>query len=170
MPDATPGPATRSELTPWIVIGADNTVTIRVPGPEAGTGGTTQVCMLVAEELQCDWAQVRAEPISYKRNTREGDLYIGQTGTWSTFAGGGHEPEIIATMLQVGASARERLRAAAASRWNVPVNEIEARAGLLIHTPTSRQGRFGAMAAAAATIQLVKEPSPKPQSVPCSFG
>ena len=87
MSDAEPGPATRSELTPWIVIAVDNTVTIRVPGPEAGTGGTTQVCMLVAEELQCDWAQVRAEPISYRRNTREGDLYIGQTGTWSTFAG-----------------------------------------------------------------------------------
>jgi len=67
-------------------------------------------------------------------------------------------------MLQVGASARERLRAAAASRWNVPVNEIEARAGLLIHTPTSRQARFGEMAAAAATIQLAKEPAPKPQS------
>jgi isoquinoline 1-oxidoreductase subunit beta len=162
MPDATPGPATQSELTPWIVIGADNTVAIRVPGPEAGTGGTTQVCMLVAEELQCDWAQVRAEPISYNRNTREGDVYIGQTGTWSTFAGGGHEPEIIATMLQVGASARERLRAAAASRWNVPVSEIEARAGLLTHTRTSRQARFGEMAAAAATIQLAKEPTPKP--------
>jgi len=68
-PDAASDAAKRSELTPWIVIGADDTVTIRVPGPEAGTGGTTQVCMLVAEELQCDWAQVRAEPISYNRNT-----------------------------------------------------------------------------------------------------
>jgi len=162
IPDAMPGPATRSELTPWIVISADDTITIRVPGPEAGTGGTTQICMLVAEELQCDWAQVRAEPISYKRNSREGDLYIGQTGTWSTFAGGGHEPEIIATMLQVGASARERLRAAAALRWNVSVGEIEARAGLLTHERTSRQARFGEMAAAAAAIQLAQEPAPKP--------
>jgi isoquinoline 1-oxidoreductase beta subunit len=145
-----------------MVIGADNTVTIRVPCPEAGTGGTTQFCMLVAEELQCDWAQVRAEPISYARNTRQGDVYIGQTGTWSTFAGGGHEPEIIATMLQVGASARERLRAAAASRWNVPVSEIEARAGVLTHARTSRQARFGEMAAAAASIQLAQEPARKP--------
>jgi isoquinoline 1-oxidoreductase beta subunit len=161
-PDAEPSRASQSELTPWIVIAADNTVTIRVPGPEAGTGGTTQVCMLVAEELQCDWTQVRAEPISYQRNTREGNLYIGQTGTWSTFAGGGHEPEIIATMLQVGASARERLRAAAASQWDVPVSEIEARAGVLTHTRTSKQARFGEMAAAAAAIQLAKEPAPKP--------
>jgi len=164
MPDAAPNAASRSELSPWIVIGVDDTVTIRVPGPEAGTGGTTQVCMLVAEELQCDWAKVRAEPISYNRNTREGNLYIGQTGIWSSFAGGGHEPEIIATMLQVGASARERLRAAAASRWNVPVSEIEARSSVLTHARTSRQARFGEMAAAAATIQLATEPSPKPQT------
>ena len=162
LPDTKMGPETRSELTPWIVIAADNTVTIRVPGPEAGTGGTTQICMLVAEELQCDWAQVRAEPISYRRNTREGNLYIGQTGIWSTFAGGGHEPEIITTMLQVGASARERLRMAAASRWNVAVDEIEARAGLLTHANTSRQASFGEMAAAAAVIQLAQEPTPKP--------
>lgn len=160
-PGAGQGRVTRSELTPWIVIAADDTVTIRVPGPEAGTGGTTQVCMLVAEELQCGWAQVRAEPISFKRNAREGNLYLRQTGTWSTFAGGGDEPEIIATMLQVGASARERLRAAAASRWNVPVSEIEARAGLLTHARTSRQARFGELAAAAAAIQFAKEPAPK---------
>ena len=50
------------------------------------------------------------------------------------------------------------------SRWNVPVSEIEARVGVLTHARTSRQARFGEMAAAAATIQLATEPSPKPQS------
>jgi isoquinoline 1-oxidoreductase beta subunit len=162
MPDAASNAA--QELTPWIVIGADDTVTIRVPVPEAGTGGTTQVCMLVAEELQCDWAKVRAEPISYNRNAREGNLYIGQTGIWSAFAGGGHDREVIAPMLQIGASARERLRAAAASRWNVPASEIDARAGVLTHARTSKQARFGEMAAAAAGIQLAKEPVPKSPS------
>src|SRR5205814_10636042 len=58
--------------------------------------------------------------------------------------------------------ARERLRAAAALRWNVPAREIEARAGLLTHARTSRQAQFGEMAAAAAAIQLAQEPAPKP--------
>ena len=60
---------------------ADDTVTIRVPGPEAGTGGTTQACMLVAEELKCDWSKVRAVPISLNRNSREGNLYA-DPGQW----------------------------------------------------------------------------------------
>lgn len=152
----------QSELTPWVVIGADDTVTVRVPCPEAGTGGMTQIPMLVAEELQCDWAKIRTEPISFSRNAREGDLYIKQSGTWSTFAGGGHDPEVIATMLQAGASARERLRAAAAARWEVPLSEIEVRNSMLLHARTSRKARFGEMAAEAAAIRLAEEPAPKP--------
>jgi isoquinoline 1-oxidoreductase subunit beta len=157
-------PVSSSELTPWIVIGANNTVTVRVPAPEAGVGGTTQIAMLVAEELQCDWAQIRTEPVSFSRNAREGDLYVKATGIWSTFGGGGRSPEIRATMLQAGASARERLRAAAAAQWNVPIVEVEARESLLLHRPTSRRATYGEMAAQAAMIQLAQEPTPKPES------
>src|SRR5262245_46592906 len=67
--------AAPAELTPWIVIGADNLITVRVPGPESGTGNSTQAAMYVAEELGCDWNDVRVEPISFNRNTREGNLY-----------------------------------------------------------------------------------------------
>ena len=61
------------------LIGADNTVTVRVPGPESGTGNSTQAAMFVAEELGCSWDNVRVEPISFNRNTREGNLYLGAT-------------------------------------------------------------------------------------------
>jgi isoquinoline 1-oxidoreductase subunit beta len=154
---------TTSEITPWIVIAADNTVTVRVPHPEAGTGNITQVAMYVVEELQCDWANVRTEPISFIRNAREGNLYVGASGIWSTFAGGGARPDLMNTMLQAGASARERLRAAAASQWNVPVDEIEARDGALRHTRSSRRARYGEMAAQAATVRFSEEPKPKPR-------
>ena len=107
----TTGP---SELTPWIVIGADDIVTVRVPGPEAGTGSSTQAAMYVTEELGCDWNDVRVEPISFNRNTREGNLYLGATGIWSTFAGAGASGDLMKTLTQAGASARERLRAAGA--------------------------------------------------------
>ena len=150
-----------SEVTPWIVIGADDVVTVRVPGPEAGTGNTTQIAMYVAEELQCDWNKLRTEPISFVRNARENNLYIGASGIWSTFAGGGTAPNLMRTMLQTGASARERLRAAAAAQWNVPLDEVVARESVLRHTRSSRQASFGEMALHAATIQLPEEPAPK---------
>jgi len=49
--DVLPG----AEFTPWISIGADDIVTVRVATPEIGNGAMTQTPMLVAEELACDW-------------------------------------------------------------------------------------------------------------------
>src|ERR1019366_9586294 len=50
-----------TEISAWIVIAADDSVTVRVPMPEIGNGILTQVAMTVAEELACDWSKVRAE-------------------------------------------------------------------------------------------------------------
>ena len=111
--DAATASPTPAELTPWLTISPDDIITVRAPGPEAGTGNTTQTAMYVAEELACDWTKVRVEPISFNRNVREKDLYLGATGIWSTFAGAGASGELMTTLMQAGASARERLRAAA---------------------------------------------------------
>jgi isoquinoline 1-oxidoreductase beta subunit len=149
------------EINPWIVIAADDTVTVRMSAPEAGTGNTTQAALYVAEELQCDWRKVRIEPLSFARDARENHVYTKSSGTWSTFAGGGTQREVMQTMLQAGASARERLRHAAASRWNVPLDEVIARDSLLAHAGTGRQARYGELAAAAASIELPHEPQLK---------
>ena len=152
-----------TELTPWIVIGADNSVTVRVPGPESGTGNSTQTAMFVAEELQCSWTDVRTEPISFERNAREGNLYLSATGLWSTFAGAGASGELMKTLMQAGASARERLRTAAAVQWRVPLGEIAANGGVLRHPRSGREARYGELAARAATVKLPAEPAPKPR-------
>src|SRR5262249_16228743 len=49
------------EITAWIVIEPDETVTIRVAKSEMGQGSFTALPMLVAEELDCDWSKVKAE-------------------------------------------------------------------------------------------------------------
>jgi isoquinoline 1-oxidoreductase subunit beta len=155
--------AAAAELTPWIVIRPDDVVCVRVPGPESGTGNTTQAAMFVAEELQCDWNDVRVEPISFNRNSREGNLYLGATGIWSTFAGAGASGDTMKALMQAGASARERLRAAAAAQWKVPVKDVEVKSGVLTHAPSGRRARFGEVAARAAAIKLPQEPTPKPR-------
>ena len=152
-----------TELTPWIVIGADNSITVRVPGAESGTGNSTQAAMYVAEELPCSWNDVRTEPISFLRNAREGNLYLGATGIWSTFAGAGASGDVMKTLMQAGASARERLRAAAAAQWKAPLEEIEARGGELAHPRSGRRARYGELAARAAAVKLPAEPAPKPR-------
>jgi isoquinoline 1-oxidoreductase beta subunit len=62
-------------------------------------------------------------------------------------------------LLQAGASARERLIAAAAQRWNVPATECEATNGRVTHTKSGRSLDFGALASDAGKIKLEKEPS-----------
>jgi len=151
-------------MNPWIVIGSDDIVTVRVPAPESGTGNTTQIAMYVAEELNCDWQKIRIEPLSFERDARESNVCIKAAGVWATFAGGATQPELMQTMLQAGASARERLRLVAAQRWNVPSTEIAALEGVLTHPATNRTARYGELAADAAMVELALEPELKPRA------
>ncbi|WP_182911823.1 xanthine dehydrogenase family protein molybdopterin-binding subunit [Sphingomonas cavernae] len=150
------------ELSPWIEIAPDDVVTVRVPTPEIGNGAMTQVAMNVTEELGCDWSKVRAEFASIHRDFVEGGSYT--SGFLPFFSGHGTDPVRMKQALQLGASARERLKAAAAARWKVPVDEIETRPSLLVHQPTGRKLRFGEVAAEAGRIKLAAEPALKSQS------
>jgi isoquinoline 1-oxidoreductase beta subunit len=63
-------PAT-PEVNAWIVVAPDETVTIRIAQTELGQGVWTSNAMMVAEELQCDWAKVRPQYASANRDARE---------------------------------------------------------------------------------------------------
>ena len=155
---------TGSELNPWISIGADDIVTVRVATPEIGNGCMTQTPMLVAEELACDWTKIRAEFAPPSRDHREHSVYALGDSPTGYFSGRSTSPERMKLMLQMGASARERLKAAAAAEWKVPVAEVAAKDSVLTHTPSGRTFRYGDVAAKAGTIKLAAEPAPKPQS------
>ena len=64
-------------------------------------------------------------------------------------------------MQQVGASARERIIAAAAARWRVPPSECAAAQSVVTHRPSGRTLRYGELAADAAKVKLAKEPAIK---------
>jgi hypothetical protein len=151
-----------SELSPWVEIARDDTVTMRVPTPEIGNGAMTQIAMNVTEELACDWSRVRVEFCSIQRDYLEKGVY--NAGFLPFFGGHGTDKVRMTRALQVGASARERLKAAAASRWHVAVAEIEAKNSVLTHVPSGRRLRYGEVAAAAAKVTLPTEPALKPQS------
>ena len=153
--DGAPG----RELSPWIEIAPDDTVIIRVPTPEIGNGAATQVAMNVTEELGCDWNRVRTEFCSVQRDYLEKGVYT--AGFLPFFGGHGTDKVRMKHALQLGASARERLRAAAAQRWSVAPAEVEAANGLLKHNASGRSLRYGEVAAEAALISLPQEPELK---------
>ena len=135
------------EVTAWLLIGADNAVVIRVARAEMGQGAHTGLAMLVAEELECDWAKVSTEFVSPQENMRRDRVW----GDMST----GASRSIASSQLylrQAGATAREMLISAAAARWNVPAFECVAAMSVITHQPSGRKLAFGAVAEAAAKV------------------
>ena len=145
------------EMTAFLVIEPNNTVTIRVPHQEMGQGTTTGLAMLLAEELECDWAQVKVEYASANRNARAGGNLYGRMQT----VGSSGLRTSVTMMQQAGASARERLRIAAAERWKIDPADCTLSAGKCLHRASNRSLDYGALAAAAAVVQLPAEPAVK---------
>ena len=145
-----------NEIDAWIAIDPDNSVLIRYQRSEMGQGSMTALPMMIAEELQCDWSKVRIEYASPNRNLRENKVY------GAMFSHGSQSVRLSQKkMQQVGASARERLIAAAAARWNVPASECSAAQSVVTHRASGQSLRFGELAADAAKVTLTAEPTIK---------
>jgi isoquinoline 1-oxidoreductase beta subunit len=150
-----------NDIDAWIAIDPDDSILIRYQRSEMGQGSMTALPMMIAEELQCDWAKVRIEYASANRNIRENKVYGDMFSHGSMSVRQSQK-----RMQQVGASARERLIAAAAARWNVPASECSAAQSVVTHTPSSRTLRYGELAADAAKVSLAAEP---PIKTPAQF-
>src|ERR1700691_4566977 len=144
------------EIDAWIAIDPDDSVLIRYQRSEMGQGSMTALPMMITEELQCDWSKVRIEYASSNRSVREhrayGNMY--SHGSMSV-------RESQKMVQQVGASARERIIAAAAARWHVPASECAAAQSVVTHRLSGRTLRYGELAAEAAKVKLAKEPTIK---------
>lgn len=149
---ATPfGPhdTSASEINAWLTIDPDETIVIRVAQAEMGQGVMTALPMIVAEELEADWRNVRAEYADPNRHVRENGVY-GRMSTSGSNAVRGSMPYL----RQAGAEARERLIKAAAEQWNVDPDQCYADYGAIYHRPTRRSLTFGAVAADAAMVSV----------------
>lgn len=144
------------EIDAWIAIDPDDSVLIRYQRAEMGQGSMTAVPMMLNEELHADWSKVRIEYASANRNHRENKVYGDMFSNGSRSIKGSQK-----LVQQVGASARERLIAAAVAKWGVPAGECRAENSVVTHAASGRSLRYGELAASAAKIKLDKEPAIK---------
>lgn len=154
------GPGT-AEFSPWLTIDRNGIVTVRATAADLGNGVMTQQLMTVTEELNADWNKVRGEYAPANRNYVEGHVYTREIGAL-TYFGRSTGPKRMEILLQAGASARERLKEAAAQTWGVPRSEITAKNSVLTHDKTRRRLTYGQVAEKAGSVRLDVEPTPKP--------
>ena len=135
----------------FVSIGKDGIVSIVAARAEMGTGAArTALPMMVADEMEADWARVRVVQSPGDEKTYGNQDTDGSRST----------RHFIQPMRQCGAAARAMLESAAAKQWGVATSEVEAKLHEVVHKPTGRKLGYGELAEAAAA-----EPVPAPDQI-----
>ncbi|MCM2296035.1 xanthine dehydrogenase family protein molybdopterin-binding subunit [Rhodoferax sp.] len=168
----------------WVKIGLDSSVTVMMAKSEMGQGVHTGLAMLLAEELDADWARVRVEhsPVDAIYNNLsavvdglpfhpDDDSALKITAQWLTaklmrefgvmMTGGSSSiKDLWLPMREAGASARAMLIEAASRQWQLPATECTAALGRVTH-PSGQSASFGELARAASQLPLPQDPKLK---------
>jgi isoquinoline 1-oxidoreductase subunit beta len=151
-------PTTNFSPSLWMTIGTDGIVTLTSPVSEFGQGVMTSVPLLIAEEMDLDWAQCKVTQAVVQAagnakvlgNPKFGGAMI--TGASRTMQGY-WEP-----MRMAGAQARAVMIANAASKWGVPAEQVTTIPHACVHAASGRKlsyGEIAAFATAPATMPVI---------------
>jgi isoquinoline 1-oxidoreductase subunit beta len=127
----------------WVRIGSDDKVTLVVGKSEMGQGITTSLPMVLAEELDVDWAKVTVQQA--ETNPAVYDHGTGGSGSTRTSW---------LAMRQAGAAARQMLVQAAARHWGVNPNACRTELGHVMTGPRQKRLRYGELVLAASKLPV----------------
>ena len=149
----TPAAPSKAVYPPnaFVQIAPDNSITIVINKLEMGQGVNTSMAQLIAEELECDWKNIRSvsAPVDKVYNH-----------TMMPFQMTGGSTALISSWDQhrkIGAAMREMLKTAAAQKWSVPVSEVHAENGFIVHK-TKGKLSYGELADAAGKLPIPENP------------
>jgi isoquinoline 1-oxidoreductase beta subunit len=150
MPDRlwaqTSRPAAVLNPNMFVAVQSDDTISIVAARSEMGTGITTSLPLVLADELDADWAKVRIQQA-------DGDQRYGDQDT-----DGSHSVRSFFDVMRgCGAAARFMLIQAAAEQWKVPADECETRLGTVKHRRSGRSLTYGQLAASASKLSVPEQ-------------
>lgn len=147
-----------SQLGYFVEIRPDGNVIIGTNQPEIGQGVRTALPMLVAEELDVDWAKVSIRPMPL------GLIKTADGYTWK-YGGQGVGGSTGLTsnwqyMREVGATARRQLIRAAANRWGIEAGACRTEPGHVVCPALSERIPYAELVAEAAALSREEESPP----------
>jgi isoquinoline 1-oxidoreductase subunit beta len=135
-----------AQVSPWVRIAPDGTVTIYTAGAEMGQGSMTSLPLIVAEEMDADWSKVAlewapADPKVYGYKDPFGSNHL----MWIV---GSRAVQLYYTQLRTaGAQVRKVLLWNAAQKWGVDAASLKTEAGAVVNPANGQRLTYGEIAA-----------------------
>src|SRR5262249_42216356 len=131
--------AVGTALSPWVSIAPDGTITIMSAATEMGQGPMTSLPLILAEELDADWAKVRLAPGPpidkiYGNPGFGGMMYTAGSNAVRSY----YQP-----LRTFGAQVRRVLVDNAARKLGVPADELTTEPSVVVHEKSGRRLGYG---------------------------
>jgi isoquinoline 1-oxidoreductase beta subunit len=144
----------------WFEITPNNKVTMTIGQSEMGQGTHTALSMIIADELEADWKQVRVKQGPAAKEYVNPHPYLQlqitvQSSSVRMFYG---------PLRKAAAAGRVMLIKAAAQTWKVPEAECQALNGMVKHKKSNRSLTYGQLCLKAAKLEIPKDPPLKKES------
>ncbi len=144
VPEAQANALANAQVTPWVRIAPDGTVTIYSAGAEMGQGSMTSLALILAEELDADWSKVKIEFAP-----ADADIYgyTFQNQKMMAIVGSRAVQLYYANLRTAGAQVRKVLLANAAEKWGVDAASLKTEPGAVINPANGQRLSYGEIAA-----------------------
>jgi isoquinoline 1-oxidoreductase beta subunit len=142
----------------WYKITPDNILTTVIGSSEMGQGAHSALSMILADELEVDWKQVRTQQGPAAKE------FINPFFKLQITVGSSSVRAFYDTLRQAGAAGRSMLVQAAAARWKVPESECSAELGKVKHGKSGRSLTYGQICLDAAKLSVPKSAPLKKES------